>query len=247
MFQFQIKPTIVLKDNMLKMMELKLHIRQLSLSESVCSSDDSESSSSTSSSISPSTSSFMTRQSSTSSLPSKKTRQNENGVSRNRHRLSYSFQRIRKRPKTPGEESGHNNNISLLPEQYGELKKVHADFEQFLNVVVDDLKEKVEKLKAFRVSEGIGVHEKNYTNLQIYMMDKYSSRIESFRTISCHSIESICIIHNQRPSLDISNLVNKVSCSYLLTSMWNIKLLVLGHLDNTRRFTISPFQLKFVY
>merc|ERR1719443_2881475 len=43
------------------------------------------------------------------------------------------------------------------------------------------------------------------------MMDKYSSRIESFRTISCHSIESICIIHNQRPSLDISNLVNKYS------------------------------------
>ena len=249
MFQFQIKPTIVLKDNMLKMMELKLHIRQLSLSESVCSSDDSESSSSTStsSSISPSSSSFLTRQSSTSSLPSKKTRQNENGVFRNRHRLSYSFQRIRKRPKTPGEESARNNNISLLPEQYSELKKVHADFEQFLNVVVDDLKEKVEKLKAFRVSEGIGVHEKNYTNLQIYMMDKYSSRIESFRTISCHSIESICIIHNQRPSLDISNLVNKVSCSYLLTSMWNIKLLVLGHLDNTRRFTISPFQLKFVY
>ena len=221
MFQFQINPTIVLKENMLKMMELKLHIRQLSLSESICSSDDSESSSpSTSSSISPSTSSFLTRQSSTSSLPSKKSRQSEDGVSRSRHRLSYSFQRIRKRPKNLGEgESGYNNNVSLLPEQYSELKKVHADFEQFLNVVVDDLKEKVEKLKTFRGSEGVGVHEKNYTNLQIYMMDKYSSRIDTFRSISCHSIESICIIHNQRPSLDISNLVKKVLYSHTVNNI----------------------------
>ena len=216
MFPFQINPTIDLKENMLKMMELKLHIRQLSLSESVCSSDDSESSSpSTSSSISPSTSSFLTRQSSTSSLPSKKSRQSEDGVSRSRHRLSYSFQRIRKRPKNLGEgESVHNNNVSLLPEQYSELKKVHADFEQFLNVVVEDLTEKTEKLVKYKNSDSVTAHEENFANLQVFMLTKYSSRIENFKTVASQRVEHICLAHNKNCSTDsVTNLVNKVRSS----------------------------------
>ena len=45
------------------------------------------------------------------------------------------------------EEGELNNNVSRLPDDYDQLKRVHADFEQFLNVVVEDLKEKVEKLR----------------------------------------------------------------------------------------------------
>jgi len=106
------------------------------------------------------------------------------------------------------EEGELNNNVSRLPDDYDQLKRVHADFEQFLNVVVEDLKEKVEKLRRFKALERTG-QERSYSNLQLYMLDKYSSRIANFRVVSSVSIENICLIHNQTPTMDISSLVKK--------------------------------------
>ena len=140
----------------------------------------------------------LVRQLSTSSLPSKQL-----GI--NRLRLSYSGLQKRAQPL----EAELSNNVAQLPDQYSDLKILHADFEQFLNVVVEDLKEKVDKLRRFKALERTG-QERSYTSLQLFMMSKYSSRIQSFRLVSSLSIENICVIHNQTPAVDISSLVNKV-------------------------------------
>ena len=108
------------------------------------------------------------------------------------------------------EEGELNNNVARLPDDYDQLKRLHADFEQFLNVVVADLKEKVDKLRRFKALERTG-QERGYSNLQLYMLDKYSSRIQNFRVVSSLNIENICLIHNQTPSMDISSLVEKVN------------------------------------
>ena len=187
------------EDKMFKRMELKLQLRQLPLQphQGHHESDQGDGQ----------VPGPLVRQLSTSSLPSKQTRNSGSRISRNR--LSYSFQRIRRRTRVPEEEE-LNNNVSRLPDDYDQLKRVHADFEQFLNVVVDDLKEKVEKLRRFKALERTG-QERSYSNLQLYMLDKYSSRIANFRIVSSLSIENICLIHNQTPAMDISSLVKKVN------------------------------------
>lgn len=184
------------ESKMLKRMELKLHLRQLPLQPHHQGADHHQGPGG----------GGLVRQLSTSSLPSKQA--SATGSRINRNRLSYSFQRIRRRSRVP-EEGELNNNVSRLPDEYDQLKRVHADFEQFLNVVVVDLKEKVDKLRRFKALERTG-QERGYSNLQLYMLDKYSSRIQTFRLVSSLNIENICLVHNQTPSMDISSLVKKV-------------------------------------
>ena len=186
---------------MLKRMELKLHLRQLPLQPHQRPPGVEEGPGS------------LVRQLSTSSLPSKQARSSVQVITRNR--LSHSFQRIRRRTRVP-EEGELNNNVSRLPDDYNELKRVHADFEEFLNVVVADLKEKVEKLRRFKALERTS-QERSYSNLQLYMLDKYSSRIQNFRVVSSLNIENICLIHNQTPDMDILSLVKKVH--FLISSI----------------------------
>ena len=184
------------ESEMLKRMDLRLHLRQLPLQPHHQSADHHQVPGG----------GGLVRQLSTSSLPSKPAR--ATGARINRNRLSYSFQRIRRRSRVL-EEGELNNNVSRLPDEYDQLKRVHADFEQFLNVVVVDLKEKVDKLRRFKALERTG-QERGYSNLQLYMLDKYSSRIQTFRVVSSLNIENICLVHNQTPSMDISSLVKKV-------------------------------------
>ena len=128
-----------------------------------------------------------------------------------RTRLSCSFQRIRRPRHGHKEENAElNNNVAKLPEQYDTLKKVHADFEEFLSVVVEDLKEKVSRLQRFKASEAASAQERNYSALQLYMVEKYTARIQTFRGLASLHIQHICTIHSQTPASDISNLVTKV-------------------------------------
>ena len=158
----------------------------------------------------------LARQHSTSSLPPSKLKQEAGGGGGGqggwaRTRLSCSFQRIRRPRHSHKEENAElNNNVAKLPEQYDTLKKVHADFEEFLTVVVEDLKEKVSRLQRFKASEAASAQERNYSALQLYMLEKYTARIQTFRGLASLNIQHICTIHNQTPASDISNLVTKV-------------------------------------
>jgi len=95
-------------------------------------------------------------------------------------------------------------------EDIDKLKRVHDEFEEFLNVVVDDLSEKVSKLRVYRSQDiSNSVKERNFTNLQIYMLDKYRVRIEGFRRSSCASVDNIFCLQSRDEPSDISNLVKK--------------------------------------
>ena len=60
------------------------------------------------------------------------------------------------------------------------------------------------------MSNDTSAHDKNFANLQIYMLDKYKQRIDNFRQVSSQTLENICLLHNQTPESDISKLVKKV-------------------------------------
>eukprot|EP00092_Neocalanus_flemingeri_P028562 GFUD01031018.1.p1 GENE.GFUD01031018.1~~GFUD01031018.1.p1 ORF type:complete len:284 (-),score=87.93 GFUD01031018.1:111-962(-) len=144
----------------------------------------------------------LSRQHSTSSLPGKKSPIRER---QHKMRLSYSLKRIKRRKTSRVEQAS-------LPEEYQHLRKVNTDFEQFLNVVLEDLKVKLENLKQFKTSETTTLHDRSYATLQMFMLHKYSNRIQSFKTVSIHSIENICQAHREAESPQaVTQLVEKYS------------------------------------
>jgi len=142
------------------------------------------------------------RQPSTTSLPGKKSPSRER---QHKLRLSYSLKRIKGRKTSRIEQAS-------LPEEYVHLRKVNSEFEQFLDVVQDDLKVKLEKFKKFKSSENSSIHDRSYATLQIFMLQKYSNRIHNFKTVSVQSIESICQAHkNPQSPQAVTMLVEKYS------------------------------------
>jgi len=130
------------------------------------------------------------RQASTTSLPGKKSSSRER---QHKLRLSYSLKRIKGRKTSRVEQA-------FLPEEYQHLRKVNSEFEQFLDVVLEDLKVKLEKLRKFKASDTSNIHDKSYATLQIFMLQKYSNRIHNFKTVSVQSIERICQAHREPQS-----------------------------------------------
>ena len=159
--------------------------------------------------------SALVRQPSTTSLPNKKLSQHQ-VVSLQKARLSYSLKRIKRRKKVNNPaDLGEAVSLSQLPDTYQDLKRIHSEFKQFLNVVVDDLSEKMENLQKYKTSDSVTItgHEKNFANLQMYMLTKYSTRIKNFQTVSDQRVENICRAHHKqssRHSDSVTNLVNKV-------------------------------------
>lgn len=144
----------------------------------------------------------LSRQHSTSSLPGKKP---PNRDRQHKLRLSYSLKRIKGRKTSRVEQAS-------LPEEYLHLRKVNTDFEQFLDVVLTDLKVKLENLKKFKSSETTSIHDRSYATLQIFMLQKYSNRIQNFKTVSLQSIENICQAHRKPESSQaVARMVEKYS------------------------------------
>ena len=179
---------------MLKVMEFKLHLARPSSPSSSCQE-----------SCGP-----LARRPSTVSLPGKRFSQQVGSLQKTR--LSYSLKRIRRRKKGDGASGSDSLSLSQLPESYTDLKKIHSEFEQFLNVVVEDLSEKMENLQKYKNSDTVSAHDKNFVNLQLYMLVKYKNRIENFKTVSSRRVETICLAHNKKSSSDsVTDLVNKVT------------------------------------
>ena len=71
------------------------------------------------------------------------------------------------------------------------------EFELFTAAVLDDLEAKVASLKKFKASYTTSYHDRSYAALQIFMLQMYASRIETFRSGSVKSIENICAVLEQ--------------------------------------------------
>merc|ERR1719189_2074438 len=137
----------------------------------------------------------LSRQDSNSSLPAAP----ENSQRRHKHRLSYSLRRIRNKKRDTAKQ------VPSLPKELASLGVAQKEFELFTAAVLDDLEAKVASLKKFKASYTTSYHDRSYAALQIFMLQMYSSRIESFRSESVKSIESICAMLEEGESTEKLN------------------------------------------
>ena len=98
-----------------------------------------------------------------------------------------------------------NQQVPSLPEELTSLGVAQKEFELFTAAVLDDLEAKVASLKKFKASYTTSYHDRSYAALQIFMLQMYSSRIESFRSESVKSIESICAMFEEGESTEKLN------------------------------------------
>ena len=100
-----------------------------------------------------------------------------------------------------------------MPDELTSLGKAQKEFELFTSAVLDDLETKVASLKKFKASHTTGYHERSFATLQIFMLQMYSSRIESFRSGSVKSIENICaMLEEGEPAEKVNKCVDAFHC-----------------------------------
>ena len=114
-----------------------------------------------------------------------------------------------KRQKTSEEDTleEEDKSSSAVSGEIQNLQKVHAEFEQFLNVVSEDLIEKLEKQKIMKETD------KNYySGVQLFMLTKYKNRIERFRNVAGNNLDNIKNLGNDKENInneEISDLINR--------------------------------------
>jgi len=92
-----------------------------------------------------------------------------------------------------------------------ELKTSQDMFDQFLEVVEEDVKTKTKLLQLLRLNDQLSKNQNTYAAVQIFMLKRYSNRIKSFQKASDNSISNICEEYS-KPGRDddkVSDLVNK--------------------------------------
>ena len=93
------------------------------------------------------------------------------------------------------------------------LGVAQKEFELFTGAVLEDLEAKVASLKKFKASFTTSYHDRSYAALQIFMLQMYSSRIETFRSGSVKSIENICaMLEEGEPREKLNACVETFHC-----------------------------------
>jgi len=72
------------------------------------------------------------------------------------------------------------------------LKQSQEIFDQFLQIVEEDIQKKTKVLKSVKKSEQLSTNQKTYVSVQCFMLKRYLNRIKSFQQISDDSIAGIC-------------------------------------------------------
>ena len=127
---------------------------------------------------------------------------------RHKHRLSYSLRRIRNKKREAAQvvaifdTSYLHRQVPVLPEELKVLGEAQREFELFTSMVVEDLADKVARLRRFKSSSSTSYSDHSYASLQIFMLQMYSSRIETFKGRAARSIEEICTRFEQRESAE---------------------------------------------
>ena len=92
--------------------------------------------------------------------------------------------------------------VPVLPEELKMLGEAQREFELFTTMVVEDLADKVARLRRFKSSSSTSYSDHSYASLQIFMLQMYSSRIETFKSRAARSIEEICTRFEERESTE---------------------------------------------
>ena len=72
------------------------------------------------------------------------------------------------------------------------LKKSQEIFDQFMEVVEEDVKKKTIVLKSHRLNDPLTANQKTYVSVQSFILKYYLNRIKSFQRASDSSIGNIC-------------------------------------------------------
>jgi len=91
------------------------------------------------------------------------------------------------------------------------LKNSQEMFDQFMEVVEGDVKNKITCLKSLKNNDFLNANQKTYAAVQIFMLKRYSKRIKSFQKASEISIGNICdkYCKDNRDDEQVGHLVNK--------------------------------------
>jgi len=91
------------------------------------------------------------------------------------------------------------------------LKQSQEVFDQFLQIVEEDIQKKTKVLKSVKKSEQLSTNQKTYVSVQCFMLKCYLNRIKSFQQISDNSISGICAEYckDGRNDEKVGDLVNK--------------------------------------
>ena len=91
--------------------------------------------------------------------------------------------------------------------EFENLRKIHDEFEKFLDAVSCDLASKTERLKALKDSLNTNLNDKSYAGVQLFMLSQYSHRINRFREVSRSSLANIS--KNIEKEKDTNKLIMK--------------------------------------
>jgi len=92
-------------------------------------------------------------------------------------RPSFSNPFVRSNQSTNNKEAG----VETLYEAYPELRKMSSSFDEFGTSVYQDVAEKIKGLQDFKDLETSNRSDRNYANVQIFMLRKYLRRISNFQ------------------------------------------------------------------
>lgn len=104
-----------------------------------------------------------------------------------------------KRPEVP---SRFNKEVD---DEIQRLRSSQAAFESFLSMVSSDLTEKMERQKIVRETDG------GFAKVQMFMLAKYSNRIERFRQVSRNNLNHIVMLGQNKENLDSKVVIDCVN------------------------------------
>ena len=85
------------------------------------------------------------------------------------------------------------------------LRSAQTEFESFLSMVSSDLTDKTENQKRLRVSDG------GFAKVQMFMLAKYSNRIERFRQVSRANMNNIVMLGDNKENTDTKLVIDFVN------------------------------------
>ena len=91
------------------------------------------------------------------------------------------------------------------------LKQSQEIFDQFMQIVEEDIKKKTKVLKSVKKSDQLSTNQRTYASVQCFMLNRYTNRIKTFQQISDNSIDGICVEYckDVRDDKKVSDLVKK--------------------------------------
>ena len=79
---------------------------------------------------------------------------------------------------------------------YLQLGKLQGQFDSFLSLVEEDVRGKIKRMKEYRKTLSLRSRDRNYATLQLFMLSKYTRRLNRFKDLSTQAQEAIDRLYN---------------------------------------------------